>query len=157
MRFSEPGDDNVEIFNEDEKKVNQADSNIWNEHFKSKHFFFFTRNQENDTNNTDSNEKGLTECDTEKEDDDSVERDGDSNLSNHSSPNKVTLPPPPPNDSEKIDDTKIDTDANQSDQQSDNDDNSKPNIKPYVIIQQTFIMFFSNFIYSDLFVCFLFI
>lgn len=86
--------------------------------------------QENDSSKTESNEKGFTENDTEKDDDDSiVERDGDSNLSNHSSPNKDPLPKY--NDTEKNNDIKDNFDTNKySDEKSDKKDNSKPNIKP---------------------------
>lgn len=90
--------------------------------------------QESDSSKIESNEKGLTENDTEndteKDDDDSVvERDGDSNLSNHSSPNKDPLPKY--SDSEMNNDTKDSFDTNKySDEKSDKKENAKPSIKP---------------------------
>lgn len=76
--------------------------------------------KENDSNKNETTEKGSTEYDTEKEAADGSEKDADSNLSNHSSPNKPGLGA---NETDK-------EDASKDADKSDSEDNSKPNIKP---------------------------
>lgn len=97
-------------------------------HHINKNYIFFLSilhylKQDSESNKNETTDKGSNGYDSEKEAADGSEKDADSNLSNHSSPNK---PAPQSNDSEKEDSKDL---SNEKDV-SDNEDSTKPSIKP---------------------------